>query len=166
MEPTSLFVLYFLALSGLWLVASAVTPAIDALSSIGAVLPVGRKVAAFAVTAVLLVGVFRPSVAQGTLGPPSDRLVEMVADTIASDMSTTRPTLLAVAGSLASGAHVVESGESLWKIARQILTERGELASGSSISDLWHSIYELNRALIGDNPNLIHPGQVLQLPTG
>ncbi|TDI53856.1 MAG: LysM peptidoglycan-binding domain-containing protein [Acidobacteria bacterium] len=90
----------------------------------------------------------------------------MVADTIASDMSTTRPTFLAIAGSLASGAHVVESGESLWKIARQILTERGELASGSSISDLWHSIYELNRALIGDNPNLIHPGQVLQLPTG
>jgi LysM repeat protein len=31
-------------------------------------------------------------------------------------------------------------------------------------ADRWHEIYELNKAEIGDNPNLIHPGLVLQLP--
>ncbi len=28
----------------------------------------------------------------------------------------------------------------------------------------WPEIYELNKAIIGANPNLIHPGQKLVLP--
>jgi hypothetical protein len=30
----------------------------------------------------------------------------------------------------------------------------------------WREIYDLNRNVIGPNPNLIHPGQVLKLPGG
>lgn len=165
MEPTSLFVLYFLALSGLWLLASAAAPTLAMVANVGSLLPVGRRSAAFIVSAVLLVGVFRPSMAEGTVGPPSDRMAQMVVDTNAQDISTARPALLALATTSETGGHVVESGDSLWRIARQILADRGEPASGSAISDLWHSIYQLNIALIGDNPNLIHPGQVLRLPT-
>jgi nucleoid-associated protein YgaU len=45
-------------------------------------------------------------------------------------------------------------GSSLWSIA---LIEYG---NGSK----WPCIYNANQGLIGPNPNLIHPGQVLQIP--
>ena len=35
---------------------------------------------------------------------------------------------------------------------------------GSAVKDKWMKIYELNKTLIGDNPGLIKPGQVLRIP--
>jgi nucleoid-associated protein YgaU len=58
----------------------------------------------------------------------------------------------------------VVKGDSLWKIARMVLSSGSSNPGGSEISDLWRSIYDMNKALIGEDPNLIHPGQVLQLP--
>jgi len=53
----------------------------------------------------------------------------------------------------ATGArtYVVKSGDSLSKIAKEVLGD----------AKRWPEIYEANKALIGDNPNLIHPGQKL-----
>jgi len=45
---------------------------------------------------------------------------------------------------------------SLWGIAQHF--------TGSGTN--WPQLYALNRGVIGPNPNLIHPGQVLQLPAG
>lgn len=50
--------------------------------------------------------------------------------------------------------YVVKPGDSLSKIAKELLGD----------AKRWPEIYELNKALIGDNPNLIHPGQELKLP--
>ncbi len=50
--------------------------------------------------------------------------------------------------------YVVQAGDSLSKIAKE------ELGDGSR----WPEIYELNKEIIGDNPNLIKPGQELKLP--
>jgi nucleoid-associated protein YgaU len=50
--------------------------------------------------------------------------------------------------------YVVKSGDSLSKIAKELLGD----------AKRWPEIYELNKALIGGNPNLIHPGQELKLP--
>ena len=47
--------------------------------------------------------------------------------------------------------YVVKSGDSLSKIAKELLGD----------AKRWPEIYEANKALIGDNPNLIHPGQTL-----
>jgi nucleoid-associated protein YgaU len=60
--------------------------------------------------------------------------------------------------------HTVERGECLWRIARSALSASGARPSGAEIGALWRAIYDLNRELIGDNPNLIHPGQVLRIP--
>lgn len=49
--------------------------------------------------------------------------------------------------------HIVESGESLWKIAHE---QFGDAYS-------WVEIYRLNRQLVGKNPNLIYPGQQFTL---
>lgn len=48
----------------------------------------------------------------------------------------------------------VTAGDTLAEIAQ---FELGEL-------DEWHALYDLNRDVIGSDPDLIHPGQVLRLP--
>ena len=57
--------------------------------------------------------------------------------------------------------HSVIHGDSLWSIAAGRLSPT---ASDQEIDREWRSIYALNRALIGSNPSLIFPGQVLELP--
>jgi nucleoid-associated protein YgaU len=48
----------------------------------------------------------------------------------------------------------VKAGDSLSKIAKRVYGDAQQ----------WRKIYESNRAVIGDNPDLIHPGQALKLP--
>jgi hypothetical protein len=55
---------------------------------------------------------------------------------------------------------VVRDGDTLWAIAQRHLGSAGADAIGRACSRL----YELNRAVIGDDPDLIHPGQRLRLP--
>lgn len=52
--------------------------------------------------------------------------------------------------------HTVVAGDSLSKIAAQYY--------GSGAQDKWMLIYEANKGIIGDNPSLIHPGQVFKIP--
>ena len=49
----------------------------------------------------------------------------------------------------------VQQGDSLWYIAKACTGNGND----------WPNLYELNKAVIGSNPNLIKPGQVLTLPT-
>jgi nucleoid-associated protein YgaU len=57
--------------------------------------------------------------------------------------------------------HIVQSGDTLWDIAA---TDLGGRSDGDRITAHWHRIHELNRAVIGADPDLIHPGQPLRLP--
>jgi nucleoid-associated protein YgaU len=50
--------------------------------------------------------------------------------------------------------YVVKSGDSLSKIAKELLGDASR----------WPEIYELNKDVIGDNPNLIRPGQEFKIP--
>jgi nucleoid-associated protein YgaU len=52
------------------------------------------------------------------------------------------------------GHWTVKSGDSLSKIAKDVYDDAGK----------YMRIYEANKATIGDNPNLIKPGQKLVLP--
>ncbi len=54
----------------------------------------------------------------------------------------------------AEQTYTVKKGDSLSKIAKQYYGDPMK----------YTVIYEANKALIGDNPNLIHPGQVLTIP--
>jgi len=80
---------------------------------------------------------------------------------VKADFEAQKATALAEVERLAAaakgaGAHtyVVKSGDSLSKIAKEVLGD----------AKRWPEIYEANKALIGDNPNLIHPGQKLVIP--
>lgn len=50
----------------------------------------------------------------------------------------------------------------MWSIAAAHL---GPQATVSSIDAEWHRIYAANSAVIGSNPDLLRPGQVLTIPT-
>ncbi len=50
--------------------------------------------------------------------------------------------------------YTVTSGDSLWKIAQQVY------GKGSD----YPRLFEANKGVIGSNPNLIYPGQVLTIP--
>ena len=52
------------------------------------------------------------------------------------------------------GYWTVKSGDSLSRIAKDVYDDAGK----------YMKIYEANKATIGDNPNLIKPGQKLALP--
>jgi nucleoid-associated protein YgaU len=52
------------------------------------------------------------------------------------------------------GYYVVKPGDSLSKIAKDVYDNGG----------LYNKIYEANKATIGDNPNMIKPGQKLTIP--
>jgi nucleoid-associated protein YgaU len=55
---------------------------------------------------------------------------------------------------------VVQAGDTLWGLAADDL---GRGATGRAITERWHHIYAVNRAVIGPDPDLILPGQVLRL---
>lgn len=52
--------------------------------------------------------------------------------------------------------HTVESGDTLSGLAKKYY--------GSEAQQYWMEIYEANKGVIGDNPNLILVGQVLNIP--
>lgn len=59
------------------------------------------------------------------------------------------------------GAVVVERGDSLWSIAARQL---GPMASDVDIAVHWPKWYGANRDVIGDDPGLLVPGQILNPP--
>ena len=66
--------------------------------------------------------------------------------------------------STTASSHVVAKGECLWRIARSHLDAHGLPSTGSDVSKMWRAIYAQNRDLIGEDPDLIRPGQVLTIP--
>jgi nucleoid-associated protein YgaU len=63
-------------------------------------------------------------------------------------------------GTVATDRVQVKPGDSLWSIAAEVLgtDDPGRIAR------YWPRIHRANRQIIGANPNLIFPGQVLELP--
>ena len=62
-----------------------------------------------------------------------------------------------------ASAVVVHRGDSLWSIARRHL---GPDATDAEVATAWPHWYAANRAVIGPDPDLLLPGQVLHAPVG
>jgi nucleoid-associated protein YgaU len=56
---------------------------------------------------------------------------------------------------------VVKTGDSLWTLAA---AELGPGASAEAVAARWPEWYAANRQVIGSDPDLILPGQVLRIP--
>ncbi len=55
----------------------------------------------------------------------------------------------------------VSPGDTLWGLARRTLADD---AAHRQVERRWRAIYAANRRVVGDDPDLIHPGQRLLLP--
>jgi len=71
------------------------------------------------------------------------------SDTSSTPASSSSST--STSSSSASGSYTVQSGDTLSSIAAK-----------EGVSD-WHTLYTANESTVGSNPNLIYPGQVLNL---
>lgn len=60
-----------------------------------------------------------------------------------------------------TGPHVVQEGDTLWDIAASALPDT---ASDQQIDAAWPHWYDTNSEVIGTDPNLLRPGQVLRPP--
>ena len=60
-----------------------------------------------------------------------------------------------------SAEMTVRPGQSLWAISRSRLPPDADPARTAALA---RSLYRTNRALVGDDPDLIHPGQRLIIP--
>ncbi|GAA2171861.1 hypothetical protein GCM10009784_00110 [Arthrobacter parietis] len=58
---------------------------------------------------------------------------------------------------------VVQPGDSLWSLTARHL---GPAASDAKVAEIWPHWYAANRDVIGDNPELLLPGQILHPPMG
>lgn len=93
-----------------------------------------------------------PDTGLGPLGPGPPR---------AALAPAARPAGAPDAGRLTAEAVVVRSGDTLWAIAAHHL---GEDATAASIDAEWRRWYSVNLPVIGDDPDLIQPGQRLMAP--
>lgn len=65
-----------------------------------------------------------------------------------------------IAGGCVGRSHTVRSGETLWEIAAEALRTEDI----RRIARYWPRIHRHNRAVVGRDPSMIFPGQVLHLP--
>lgn len=106
----------------------------------------------------------RPPLLAATTGPPLFALPRTTP--AGSGTPAARPAAAAATDPgthPGTATHVVRPGESLWSIAADAL---GPGAEDADIARAWPRIHALNVGLIGPDPDLIHPGQTLDLPGG
>lgn len=96
-----------------------------------------------------------PSTAQSDQSPrPAGR----VADQIRA------ATGHATAAGVQPDSWLVEPGDHLWGIAAATVAERSGSEELVAVASYWLKLIEANADTVGDNPDLIHPGQVIRLP--
>lgn len=83
-------------------------------------------------------------------------LKEYVFPTLREEVSTELRKSQVTEERAGSRRYVVKAQDSLWLIANRLLGD----------GDRWRELYAANRQVIGPNPNLIRPGQVLEVPAG
>lgn len=76
---------------------------------------------------------------------------------------TSAPTPVWFAARATAAPLAVRPGDSLWRLAAARLPAGASAVEVDALSD---RLYTLNRGVIGDDPDLITPGQLLRLPAG
>lgn len=111
-----------------------------------------RRVVLLACGAAVLVGSAAPAMATGGGDGP-----ELLVGLALPDR-TVAPAVHRHQRATTAQVYVVRPGDSLWSIARAH-------PGTSSLDHRWRAIWDANRDVVGDDPDLIMPGQPLRLPT-
>ena len=152
--------------------------AVRRIATVDIPLPV-RSIAVLLVTTSVVILLARPRPSVATVPPPIVRLADggVVSDgagearvsvpVSAEVAARARPTpkIRSVAAEPSVETHVVREGDCLWRIAEHALVAQLDgMVTNVEVAQFWPVIYEANRALIGDDPHLIIPGQILHIP--
>lgn len=79
--------------------------------------------------------------------------------------ATTREPVPEWPGAPAAGSHVVVRGDCLWHIAAdRLLVQHGRTPTDGEVADATQAWWQANAAVIGPDPDLLLPGQVLTPP--
>lgn len=146
-----------LSLAWLWLVTSVTVAEVvtDAVPSSGGAT---RRLVLLACGAAVVAGTALP--AQASTGDGVEVLVGLPLPERA--VAPARPgrtgTPAGPTAAPTAGAYVVQPGDSLWSIAH------AHPAPAGDVEARWRSIWRHNREVVGDDPDLILPGQALRLP--
>ncbi len=163
MEPATTFTILIAAGSSVWLLATGVVPVTAHIAgTLRHRMPAASGPVSILVAGVILLAAVRPTEAAAVVPPPSIRLASAGPSGVVSGPEVASPvTFISRRGAT---VYTVVRGDSLWKIARGVLTRRGVEPTGEQITRLWRAIYRENRAVIGADPDLILPGQILTIP--
>lgn len=61
-------------------------------------------------------------------------------------------------------AHRVTQGDSLWEISEERLRASGATPTDAAVDDAWRTLWQANRDVVGTDPDVIEPGQRLDVP--
>lgn len=138
------------ALAWLWLVATTTVAGLLT----GRVRTGGttRRLVLVACGVAVVAGTNAPALASGGDGRELLAGLALPERAVAAVHRARRPS-----GPAAAGTYVVRPGDSLSSIA---LAHPGP----GSLDERWRAIWNANREVVGDDPDLIHPGQALRLP--
>lgn len=167
-----------------WLLLAAALQALSAISPLGSVRPLadlisprslqrlGRSLAGLSLTA----GLSAPAASAGTLADDAAPVTAAVAShgagpvedpAATATMQLVEPPPPASAPAPVEAPLVVAPGDSFWSIAVEALEADGRPASDQEVDQLWRRLIDANRHRLADpdNPDLLYPGQELQLPS-
>jgi hypothetical protein len=166
---------------GLLLTAVAATPGVCGALAQGLsrlLLPAGLRTAAglalgvglvVAAPAAVAAPTAAPTAAAAPAAPPApDPAAVAVPDWPAADRSpaTPAPPDWPTSTTPARGGHVVAPGDCLWRIAEDRLVARGLDPTNADVARAVDRWWSANASVIGPDPDLIRPGQVLLPPSG
>jgi len=102
-----------------------------------------------------------PGLAPETALPPASPTAVPHPSPTAVPHASPRPVAPAGPAVRPAGEVVVRAGDSLWSIARRTL---GPGARDRQVAQTWPRWWAANRSVVGDHPDLIHPGDRLSAP--
>lgn len=117
--------------------------------------PALRRLTGAALGTALGVGLGLAPATAGSASPPDD---------LRWSPPAAAPLFAAPIADAVGVTHVVRPGESLWGIATTALGARGLPATDPAVAAEWPRWYAANSTLIGPDPDLIRPGQILTPP--
>ncbi|MBL0748571.1 LysM peptidoglycan-binding domain-containing protein [Nocardioides baculatus] len=139
-----------LALAWLWLVTTATV--VDLLRGRTPSQGATRRLVLLACGVAVVVGTSAPAMATGGDGRELLAGLPLPQRAVAPVVHRATP-----ARPVTTGTYVVRPGDSLSSIA---LAHPG----AGSLDDRWRALWRANHDVVGDDPDLIHPGQALRLP--
>jgi nucleoid-associated protein YgaU len=163
-EPATGYLILVAGTSVVWLAGDTVWKCALWLARRPSLRAHGAVRAATVLVTIMVAAAWRVAPAVADVIPPSHRT--MASEEVATIQATSTATFFSMveSASRSVSSYTVRTGDCLWSIARSTIIADGAVPSGASISELWKRIYDINADVIGANPGLIFPGQVLEIP--